>query len=164
MGVAVQFNYANWIAMFPEFTSPPGPSQALVENQYVSIAETLLVNNGSGPVSTAQIQTTLLNTLVAHVAALFFGVPTFSGGAWTFSNSPLVGRITNATQGSVSVGVDMPSNPSSAWFNQTKYGALYWQMIAPYRTYRYIPVTGNRNPAVQAAPPFPFGPGYGRRW
>jgi hypothetical protein len=53
----------------------------------------------------------------------------------------LVGRLNTATEGSVSVGTEMPGNmpASSAWWTQTKYGFLWWQMTKPYRTMRYIP-------------------------
>ena len=54
-------------------------------------------------------------------------------------SNPLVGRISNASEGSVSVQTDMPTNPNAAWWNQTKYGALAWAALAPYRTMTYLP-------------------------
>ena len=54
--------------------------------------------------------------------------------------SPLVGRINNATEGSVTVGTDMGQVPfTAAWFLQTKYGAAFWQATAPFRTMQYVP-------------------------
>lgn len=78
-------------------------------------------------------RTTLLWMLTAHIAALNIGVN---------GNPPpdLVGRITSAKQGSVGVTAEMgPASGTAAWFNQTKYGAAYWQASASYRLMRFLP-------------------------
>jgi hypothetical protein len=73
----------------------------------------------------------LLNLLTAHICQLrqpLNGQP----------SSPLVGRISEATEGSVTVKAEMIAAPGSAqWYNQTKYGAQYWQMTLPFRSARY---------------------------
>lgn len=130
MGVAVTFNYAAWAVQFPEFSN-------LSEDQatmYFTIATTLHRNDGGGPVSTAATQTQLLNYVTAHLAFLYSGTAASPA-------SPLVGRITNATEGSVSVQTDYGANipQNMAFWIQSKYGATYWAMTAPYRTMRYVP-------------------------
>lgn len=126
MGVVVTFNYAVWVARYPEFATV---SQPLAQS-YFDEASIYHANDGTGPVKTAAQQSTYLNMLTAHIAALN---ATVAGVA----PSPLVGRITNASEGSVSVASDYPVTINNAWFAQTKYGAAYWQATAGYRTMRY---------------------------
>ena len=135
MGVSVQFNYPAWIARYPEFALVSEPTA----NAYFNEAQIYHDNSGSayGPTD-ATVQLVLLNMLTAHIAqryAIIAGV----------EPSPLVGRISNATEGSVSVGVEgfgsaLPG--SQVWFAQTKYGLDYWFATTPFRTMRYV--TGPR--------------------
>lgn len=129
MGVQVTFDYTSWVTGYPQFSTIP---QATVTGVILELAEGFCVNNGGGPVTDLALQTNLLNLAVAHVAALFFGV----NGQ---TPSGLVGRISDATEGSVSVRADFPSTPNSAWYNQTPWGALFWQLTAFARTMRYVP-------------------------
>lgn len=154
----VVFDYDVWTGAYPEFKGcsfPQGQNwfnQAgmLCSNNVLNIA-----NRTEGAVST------LLYLLTSHIAWLnaprdAAGNPA-SGGQ---PASPLVGVITDASEGSVSVSVQNDYPPGSAqWFQQTKYGAQYWALTAPYRTARYVP------PAYQAGPlnPWPVGsPGWFR--
>ena len=92
-----------------------------------------LNNSGYGPVSDAGVQALLMNMVTAHIAALYAGV---NGQA----ASPLVGRVSNAGEGSVSVTTDMgPAVGTQAWFQQTQYGAAAWAAMAPYRRGQYVP-------------------------
>lgn len=129
MAVAT-FNYAAWIARYPEFATV---GQTLAQ-AYFDEATVYHANDGTGPVTDAARQLTLLNTLTAHIAAL-----NWAGSAQ--ATSGLVGAISHASEGSVSVEAKFADGvtPSMAWFLQTKYGAAYWQMTAPYRTFRYAP-------------------------
>lgn len=47
----------------------------------------------------------------------------------------LAGRVTSATEGSVSVSVEpfQANSLTAQWWSQTNEGALYWQLTAPYR-------------------------------
>jgi len=129
MADPVTFVYADWIVAYPEFSTIP---EATAES-YFDMATGFLRNDGTSPVSSTSTQTTLLYLLTAHIAKLF---GTVNGQA----ASDLVGRISSATEGSVSVSVDLPQLPqSAAWFSQTKYGLMFWQMTAAYRTARYVP-------------------------
>jgi hypothetical protein len=90
------------------------------------------------------VRAALLNMLVAHLAQLNLpagGGDGSAGGTNAAAPSPLVGRITNATEGSVSVQTQMDLPLGSAqWFNQTPYGAQFWAATAAYRTMRYVPI------------------------
>lgn len=138
MGVIVAFNYAAWVARYPEFNLVLEP----LATAYFNEATVYCRNDGGGPVSTAAIQSTLLNMLTAHIAWLNAprdanGNPSSSGSQ---AASPIVGRISNASEGSVSVGSENNYPPGSAqWFQQSRYGAAYYAATAPYRTMRYIP-------------------------
>ncbi|WP_457152647.1 DUF4054 domain-containing protein [Mesorhizobium sp. P5_C1] len=129
MGVKVDFSYSNFVAIYPQFATL---SQTQVLQGALPIAELYCRNDGGGPVSTAQTQTTLLNLMVAHICQLMFGVNGQPAAG-------IVGRISDATEGSVSVSADFPVTPSNAWFMQTPFGAAFWAATSAYRTMRYVP-------------------------
>lgn len=90
----------------------------------------------------------LLGLLTAHIATL--NAP-LNGQA----PSTLLGRISSASEGSVSVSVDLPDmGAGSAWFGLTKWGQMFWQATAAYRTARYIP-----GPRAMCRPSYAW-----RRW
>jgi hypothetical protein len=129
MGVVVSFDYAAWQARYPEFSSiDQGAATA-----YFNEAQLYHRNDGGGPVSNASIQSTLLNMLTAHICKL--------NALLADQPSPqIVGRISNAAEGSVSVQLENEYPPGTPqWFQQTKYGAAYWAATAQYRTMRYLP-------------------------
>lgn len=131
MGVIVQFSYAAWIARYPEFASVTQPTA----EQYFAEASVYHRNDGGGPVTDPTVQSVLLNMVTAHIAARY-STPT--GGAQP--SGGLVGRLTNATEGSVSAGTQNDYPPGTVqWFQQTKYGSDYYLATAPYRTMRYMP-------------------------
>jgi hypothetical protein len=130
MGVAVVFDYSAWVAAFPQFATNPG--QTNVVNVVLPIAEIYCRNDGGGPVSTAATQTTLLNLMVAHVCQLLYGPNGNNPGG-------IVGRVTNAAEGSVNVATEFPASQAAAWYLQTQFGATFWGATAPYRTMRYRP-------------------------
>lgn len=126
----VTFNYALWIARYPEFVAVTEP----VAQLYFNEATLYHRNDGTGPIADDDFQLMLLNMLTAHIAALN------ALGADGQLVSPLVGPITNATEGSVSVGVQpFAAYGTQLWLVTTKYGSSYWFAMAPYRTARYIP-------------------------
>lgn len=139
MGFVASPDYAAWTARYPEFSGVGQPAYAL----YFAEAGLFCRNDGSGPVTTAAAQSALLQMMTAHIAALYSqsqGDPT--PGAAKNANTP-VGRISDATQGSVSVRIDWPSSADSSamekWLSQTKYGAQYWAATLVYRQMRYRP-------------------------
>ncbi len=146
MGAVATFDPEAFKAAYPQFATLLDPQL----NNAFAEATLYLANDGSGPVSDVQTQTTLLWLLTAHVAQLTYGI---NGQA----PSGLVGRVSGASEGSVSVSTDLGGLPgSAAWFAQTGCGFAFWQATARYRTARYVPGYP-RNPG------FWFN-GYGRGW
>lgn len=132
MGVIVNLTYADWSAAYPQFSTTV--SQSAFDTTIYPLAQQYCRNDGGGPVTTAATQTALLGLMCAHIAQLL-------NGSNTQPVSPLVGRVSSASEGSVSVSVEMPSggSPTQAWLSQTQWGAMFWAMAAPYRTARYVP-------------------------
>lgn len=131
MGVIATFSWGTFLQQFPEFNYLNSAQGVL----YFGMATSIHRNDGGGPITDVTQQLNLLNMMTAHIMQLF--APRQDG-----ETAPqLVGRITNASEGSVSVAAEMPmpANPNAAWLNQTKYGAMYYMATAPYRTMRYTP-------------------------
>lgn len=126
---AVTFDYALWTARYPEFSGVQKPLAQL----YFDEAGLYLANEESNPCFSAGILPTLLNMVTAHIAAL----NSIRNGQ---DPSPLVGRISSASEGSVNVSVEWKGSgsPSEEWWTQTKYGAAFWQATASYRQMRYF--------------------------
>ena len=145
----VTFDPAVFKAAFPEFATVA--DAALTLN--FSLATLALNNTCRSRVCDAAQRETLLNLLVAHITQIRNGVNGNAAGG-------LVGRVSDATEGSDSVSADVGSMTfNAAWFLQTPYGFTYWQLTAQYRTFRYLPP-----PAVCADYPgggaFPVGPNF----
>ena len=146
-GGVVVFNYTEWTTLFPELAYISS-GQAQI---YFNTAQQWCDNTACSPVvdfAPGGQRDTFLNFITAHLAALLS--PAASGAP----ASPLVGRISNATEGSVSVATDLKISASdlAQFFAQTRYGLMYWTMSAQYRKFLYSP-----------RPFFPGGQfGYGR--
>jgi hypothetical protein len=129
----VAFIYCDWEAMFPEFCGVGEPAAT----GYFSIATLYLGNRrfcNQVPArgTSGDPRRTILYLLTAHVAKLFASI----GGK---PSPQVVGRVNQASEGSVSVGLDMTgSPPSAAWFMQTKYGAAAFQAMRPYSLARFV--------------------------
>lgn len=135
----VTFSYDTWTAMFAEFAGLSAPQG----QGYFNRACLICANSPANPMNGDGILATMLYLLTSHIAWLncprdASGNPAASGAP----AAPLVGRVANASEGSVSVQVEwnggMDASGMQAYFTQTKYGAEYWAASAPYRTARYI--------------------------
>lgn len=135
----VVFNYATWIAMFPLF-SPLTTEQG---QGYFNLACLVCANNACNPANADGNLATLLYLLTCHFAWLNCpkdpnGNPAATGQA----ASALVGRISNASEGTVSVQTEWPMDGSATaqekFLAQTEWGAAYWAATAQYRTARYL--------------------------
>lgn len=137
MGVIVSFDYQAFVRSYPEM-SALGDARAA---EYFLIATTLHGNDGGGPISDAALQTSLLNMLTAHIAFLFSPRDSAGNPAAQGTAAPnMVGRITSASQGSVSATAEAMQGFNTAqaqWLAQTRYGAMYWSATAQFRTMRY---------------------------
>ena len=147
----VPFNYATFILRYPEFQTVQEPLACLYFGEtalYCANDDCALI---PADPTTYQPRLSILNAITAHIAAINAGV---SGQA----ASPLVGRISDASEGSVNVKTALDNVPgSAAWWTQTKYGLSAWQMMAQYRTARYVPSFGRFAQGV-----YNRGYGYGR--
>lgn len=119
----VTFDYVEFIAAYPEFESM---TEAQLQN-YFELATGILSNRIGVVVCDKEKLKRMLYLLTAHSAFLF------NRGAG------LMGAMSSATEGSVSVGFSMPQNLNNAWFNQSQYGQQFWQLAKPYMMGRYIP-------------------------
>ena len=134
----VVFSYATWVAMFSEF-SPLTPAQG---QAYFNNATLICANSASNPINGDGNLAALLYWLTSHFAWL--QCPKDSNGnpaATGAIASPLVGRISNAQEGSVSVQTEWDGGDKSdleAFLLQTKYGAFYYSATSQYRTARYL--------------------------
>jgi hypothetical protein len=144
-GVVV-FDYPTWSTRYPELA--PFVAQPLAQ-EYFNEAQLYCDNTPASIITDLGVRATLLNMVTAHIAAL-------NAPIGFQPSSPLVGRISGATEGSVSVQTQFDVAPGSAqWYAQTKYGAAYWQATAQFRSMLYVP-----GPAPIANP---WGGRYGRR-
>lgn len=147
MADRVPFVYADWVAIFPQFAA--APPQVQVEF-CVPFAEQYWRNDGTSPATTVEQQRTLLYLMVAHVVQIMYG-PAGTGA------SGVVGFVNSASEGSVSISAEWPVSPDNAWFLQTPFGAMFWQMTAAYRTMRYLPgPRRNMNPWPPFTGPVPW--------
>lgn len=129
MAVAV-FDYAAWAARYPELAG--AVSEQLAASLFVE-AGLYLDNTDCSPVQDVSIRLVLLNMIVAHLAVLGGAL---DGGA----PSGVVGRVSSATEGSVSVTSELNlESGTAAWFAQTQYGLSFWQAAKRYRGMHYRP-------------------------
>lgn len=126
----VTFNPATFKAKYPAFATV---ADALLTGDF-ELAQLFLNNSCCSVVRDANVRETLLNLLVAHIATLLQGA---NGQA----PSGLIGWVSGATEGSVSVQASYISqmSMSEAYFSQTPYGLIFWQATARFRSFLYVP-------------------------
>lgn len=89
-----------------------------------------LSNRDNSPVQDVTRRAMLLNMLTAHIA--------FLGGALSADGQAKpVGRLSQASEGSVSASFEGMPPGSAQWFQQTQYGASFWQATSALRGFRY---------------------------
>ena len=124
----VTFDPAAFSERYPEFSTASTP----LLTRFFDEATLYCANTPAAIVSDTTERELLLNMLTAHIGAIYFGA---NGN----DPSELVGRISDASEGSVSVRSEMNEVPGkAAWYMQTKYGASYWAATAKYRQMRYV--------------------------
>jgi hypothetical protein len=124
---SVVFDPVGFTARYPEFAAVSG---ALLQ-EYFNEATLYLSNSDSSPVQDITLRATLLNMLTAHVGCL--------SGALGDGQARPVGRVSNASKGSVSTALEYMQPGSHSWFTQTQYGAAFWQATVNLRGFIYIP-------------------------
>lgn len=123
----VDFDYSLWIARYPEFTTSVNSTLA---GLYFTEATLYCDNTSWSIVWNTDQRALLLGMLTAHIA--FMNNPV--------NASSMVGRVNNATEGSVKVSSELKYPAGSAqWYAQSKYGIAYWEATSQFRTARYVP-------------------------
>ena len=122
----VVFDPAGFVARYPEFECV----SASLLNSFFNEAGMYCNNTDSSPVRDLTQRTYFLWLLTAHISAL--------SGQPNGLVKP-VGRVSDVTEGSVDVSIDyLKMTPGSGpWFNQTQYGAAFWQASSSYRSFKY---------------------------
>lgn len=133
---------------YPEFNAVSN----MALNAYFNEATLYLSNTDTSPVQDPVRRALLLNMLTAHVG--------FLGGALsTDGQARPVGRVSQATEGSVSATFDYtPATPGSgAWFQSSQYGAAFWAATTSLRGMQYRPRPTNINPqGIFYRPPYGY--------
>ena len=120
----VSFDVDTFREIFPEFSNVTDTVLTFMFNEAVIYLD----NTNYSKVTDVTLREQLLFMLVAHLAYLRFGTSSGQGG------TGLVGRVSSATEGSVSVGTTLDAVSSSAsWFAQSPYGLMFWQATAGWR-------------------------------
>lgn len=121
------FDAAAFKLRYPEFSLVSD----VVLSYYFLEAGLYLSNDDNSPVQNVSRRTVLLFMLTAHLASV--------NGCLSADNSPNpAGRVSQATEGSVSVSMDYLPPGSHSWFTQSQYGASFWQATNSLRAFRYI--------------------------
>jgi hypothetical protein len=126
MTIAV-FDYSVWSARYPNLAV--SVTQPLAAS-YFAEATLQLDNTDCSPVSDVGQRLLLLNMITAHIAVLNGASPAGAAG--------IVGRISEATEGDVTIKADLGDGIPAYWA-QTPYGVAYFQATAGLRTMHYIP-------------------------
>ena len=136
----VVFDPSVFKTLYPAFATVP--TAAL--NFNFAQAQLMLNNSCCSAVPDAPTRELLLGLLTAHITALLNGV---NGQA----PSGVVGRISDAAQGSVNVSTELATAPVTsmtvAYLQQTQWGLQFLAATAQYRTMQYA-----------APPPRNYGP------
>lgn len=126
----VAFSFPGWSARYPELLATV--SEPLAVALFDEAGALYLDNTLSSPIAAGQ-RSALLGMVVAHLAVL------------ASRDATIVGRLSDASEGSISTAFEMgPASNSSAFWMQTRYGAMFWQATASLRTARYVPGLAGR--------------------
>lgn len=126
----VTFDPVAFQAQYPAFASV----SAGTLTAYFSMAECYLNNSAASVVQDLTVRTQLLYLITAHIAFLMGRIAAGDG-----SDAALVGQATSAGEGSVNVSLAPVQAKNAAFWAQSQYGFLFWQMALPYRSFRYFP-------------------------
>lgn len=126
----VTLDITRFRAMFPEYSNVGDALLPFLFDQ----ATDYLNNTDFSLVIDSVKRERLPYLLMAHLAFLRYGDNKGNGG------SGMVGRISSASEGSVSVSSDIgPVEFRYAWYTQSQHGMDYWQATKVYRMANYYP-------------------------
>lgn len=124
----VIFDPTAFKARYPEFAAVANPSLQMCFDE----AGLYLNNTNASVVQDVPKRAILLNMLTAHIA--YIGGKLSADGA-----ARPVGRLSQAGEGSVSASFEGAPPGSAQWFQQSAYGASFWQATSSLRGMRYRP-------------------------
>lgn len=136
----VVFDAAQFVLKYTVFapynTASPGGLQYFFDD-----AGDFLNNTDCSPITDIPTRQRYLWMITAHLAQLGGALsPTGTG-----STASQVGRVSEASEGTVKASFDMgtPQGRAAFW-NQTQFGAQYWAATGKYRSFRYVASNRNR--------------------
>ena len=134
----VIFDFPQFTALFPEFS---GLGPALCSAYFMRATGNIISNSTTNPMYGDGNLPFLIYLATAHVA--YLNCPKDQAGNPSAGGTPAsqaAGRVSSASQGSVSVQTEWPANDPSGqekYLMQTKYGQEYIAAMGPYKTGRY---------------------------
>jgi hypothetical protein len=130
---AVAFSYNAWLARYPEFGGRVDSTTA--QDLFNQVCETYIDNTDSARITDETRRRSLIWMLVAHLAEL-----SAIGPNGERTSARMVGQMTGVSEGSVSISMGaMSTDTAGWWYQQTRYGAQYWNATARERLGRYTP-------------------------
>jgi hypothetical protein len=128
----VYFSLQMFLARYPEFTAVNAANSARLPALFSEAG--LYCNNTDASRISPNQRIVLLNMLTAHISFIY-------GDLSADGQVRPVGRMSQASQGSVSASFEgvAPTVGSGAWFQQSQYGAAFWQATSLRRGFRYVP-------------------------
>lgn len=132
----VVFDIDTFRGFYPEFSNVADAALPFIFQQ----AEFYLDNTEYSLVVDPAKRELLLYMLMSHICYIRYGNNKGAGG------TGIVGRISSASEGSVSVGASLDGGEFiGAWYTQSPYGIDYWQATKVYRMGRYFTGCGVYN-------------------
>lgn len=126
----VAFDPAAFQAAFPAFATTS--TDTLTAN--FALAELYLNNSPCSVVQDLTARAAMLNLITAHITFLLSRAASNNG-----ANAAAVGQIQSAGEGTVNASFVAVQAKNAAFWAQSQYGLMFWQMALPYRMFRYFP-------------------------
>lgn len=120
--------------LFPEFSDVTD-----VQLEFLFDEATDYLNNTEySPVQDYSKRERLLYLLMAHLSYIRYGY--LDAGGNRVGGTGFVGRVSSATEGSVSVGTELGAmSAGTAWYTLSPYGLAFWQATKWLRMAKYYP-------------------------
>lgn len=126
----VAFDWVYWSVRYPELAKWVPENLATI---YWNEAGMYCDNTDCSPFTDLENRKIYLGMVTAHIAKL-------NGAINGQDPTPLVGRISQATQGTVTVQATMTTaSGAEDWYAQTQYGIAFWNATSQFRSFQYVP-------------------------
>ncbi|CAM2143796.1 DUF4054 domain-containing protein [Pararobbsia alpina] len=101
---------------------------------WFALAELFVNNTDASIVTNIAMRTKLLYLVTAHIGFLLTRAAGGNG-----ANAGAVGQMLSAGEGTVNASFAQVQSKNAAYWAQSQYGLMYWQLALPFRTARYVP-------------------------